>query len=190
VGGNESYSVTGTRDTTITKKNTDTYKDEHKLEASKKVEQIFHDEHVLRVTNKQTIDVTNDVQEHITGNYKLTTDTQFLVTQGGTTMKFEGNKVDMDIAAPLTITRGAGSIAIDGSGAITMESATGIVIKCGGSTVEITPSGVSIAGMTVLASAQTSELSLDPAMAKVSGTNVNVEATAIANVTGATIKLN
>lgn len=190
VGGNENYSVTGTRDTTITKKNTDTYKDEHKMEVTKKVEEIFHDEHVLKVTNKQTIDVTNDVVEHITGNYKLTTDTQFLLTQGGTTMKFEGDAVDMNIAAPLTITRGGGKVTIDQTGAITMESTVGIQLKSGGSTIEITPTGVSVSAMTVLATAQTSELSLDPAQAKLSGTNVNVAATAINNVTGATVKLN
>jgi type VI secretion system secreted protein VgrG len=190
VGGNETYKVTGTRDTEITKKNTDIYKDEHKMEVTGKVEEIFHNEHVLKVTDKQTITVTNDTEEHITGNYKLTTDTQYLLTQGGTTMKFEGDAVDMNIAAPLTITRGGGKLTIDQSGSITLESTMGIVLKCGGSTIEITPSGVSVSAMTVLASAQTSELSLDPAQAAIKGTNVNVTATAIAAVTGATVKLN
>jgi type VI secretion system secreted protein VgrG len=190
VGGNETYSVTGTRHTTITKKNTDTYKHEHKMEVTGKVEEIFHNEHKMEVTAKQTIDVTNDKIEHITQKYELTTDVKFLLKQGGTTMQFEGNKVDMNIAAPLTITRGAGSVTIDDSGAITLESASGIVFKCGGSAVEITPTGVSLSAMTILASAQTSELSLDPAMAKVSGVNVNVEATAMANVCGPMVKLN
>jgi hypothetical protein len=116
------------------------------MEVTKKVEEIFHDEHVLKVTKKQTIDVTNDVQEHITGNYKLTTDTQFLVTQGGTTMKFESNKVDMNIAAPLTITRGAGSIAIDAAGKITVSSTVGIMLQCGAVGLEIAPSGVTVIG--------------------------------------------
>ncbi|HEX6244818.1 MAG TPA: type VI secretion system tip protein TssI/VgrG [Polyangiales bacterium] len=190
VGGNETYSVTGTRSTTITKKNTDTYKDEHAMDVTGKVTETFHNEHTMDVTAKQTITLKNDKQEDITGAYNLTTNQKFLLTQGGTTMKFEGNAVDMDIKAPLTITRGAGTVTIDDSGSITLESSVGIVFKSGGSTVEITPTGVSLSGTSILATAETSSLSLDPAMAKVSGMNVNVEAQTLANVCGPTVKLN
>jgi type VI secretion system secreted protein VgrG len=154
VGGNETYGVTGTRDTTITKKNTDTYKDEHEMTVTKKVTEVFLDEHSLAVQKKQTIEVQNNKSEYVDQGYELTTKGKFLLTQGGapnagTTMKFEGDAVDMDIKGPLTITRGVAKISIDPAGNVAIESALSITLSSGTGSVTLGPEGATIKGMMV-----------------------------------------
>jgi len=145
VGGKESYNVTGTRDTEITKKNTDIYKDEHKMEVTKKVEEIFHDEHSWKI-KKQTIEIAEDKNEHMTGTFDLKTDTKYVLTQGSTTMTFEKDTVTINAAKEFKIIRGAGSVSIDPAGMVTIASDTGISLKCGALGLEVTPAGVTVVG--------------------------------------------
>ncbi len=146
VGGNESYKVTGTRDTEITKKNTDIYKDEHKMEVTKKVEEVFNNEHSLKVKDKQTITITNDKSEHVTGAFDLTTDKKYLLTQGTSTMTFEGNAVTVNAGKEIKILHGEGSITIDPMGAITISSPMKISLMCNGMGLEVSPAGVTVIG--------------------------------------------
>lgn len=139
VGGSESHTVAGTRDVTITKKNSDTYKAEHKME----------------VTGKQTIKVMNDKSEYVDLGYELSTKGKYLLTQGaepgsGTNMKLEGDAFDLEVVGPMTIKRGTSTITIDEAGIVTVDSAVNVVLKCGGNLVELSVSGVSVTGTTVL----------------------------------------
>lgn len=103
------------------------------------------------VQKKQTIKIQNDKSEYVDLGYELTTKDKFLLTQGpepnsGTTMKFEGTNVTLDVKGELTITRAPTTIRIDAAGNVAIEDAPSITMFGGGSSVTIGPEGVTVSG--------------------------------------------
>ena len=167
VGGNESISVTGTRTTTITKKDTVTVNDKHEMTVKDLVTETFNNGHTLTVNAaNQKIVVAQTKNEHISKNYELTTDIKYLLTQGGTTLTFEGGAVTLKAAA-----------------AVSVESPKEIKLTVGGSSITIAPDHVEIkaANVTVTGNVQTA-IAGGPATVTVHGAGVDV--------TGAIIKMN
>jgi type VI secretion system secreted protein VgrG len=191
VGGNETISVSGTRTTTVTKKDTVTLQDEHELTVTKKVKETFNAEHELSVVGPQKIKVDKDKTEHVVLAYELTTDKKFNLQQGGTKLTFEGNKVALDAASVITITRGPAKMSIDDGGKVVISTPTGIAFECGGNKISITPSGVEISAMNVQVKAAQSSVQVSPEGVHTNGSMVNVTATGICSIKGlGTLKLN
>ena len=184
VGADETITVNGTRTTHVVKKDTVNLDDEHEMTVKLKVTETFKDDHALAITGKQEIKIDKDKIEHVVQAYELTTDKKYNLTQGGTTMTFEGNAVTLDAAGPVTITRGPATVSIDAAGKISISTPVGISLECGPSSMTLSASGIELSAAKVAVTAATSALELSPASAKLSGTLTTVEATTICNVKG------
>ena len=187
VGGDESISVGGKRTTTVTKKNTVTVNDEHEFTAKLKVTETFKDDHSLTITGAQDIKIEKKKTEHVTQSYELTTDEKFNLTQGETTLTFEGNAVTLDAKGPVTVKRGPATVTIDDAGKVSISTSSGISFECGSSSIKIGPGGVEIIAAKVAIKADPSSLELSASAAKLSGPTTNVEATAVCGVKGGTM---
>ncbi len=62
------------------------------------------------VKANQTTDIGKDKTEHVKQTYDLTTDQQFKLTQGSTTLTFQSNQVALDAAGAITVTRGPAAL--------------------------------------------------------------------------------
>ncbi len=129
--------------------------------------------HACSVGGKQAIDtgsnrslnVGADAETVVSGNAELRTGGDRKVA-AGTNYMLEA-AVNADVVAGATVTvEGGTSVAVNGP-EVAIEGAGQVKITCGGSSVTVTPKGVDI-----------------------SGPMVNVSASAIANISGAMIKLN
>jgi type VI secretion system secreted protein VgrG len=184
VKASQSISVGATRTTTVAKKDTVVLQDEHEITVTKKVTQTYQDDQSLTLTGNQTLDIGKDKTEHVAQTYDLTTDTEFKLTQGGTTLTFQSNQVALDAASSITVTRGPAKLTIDDSGQVTLSTPTGITLQCGPNTITMSPSGIEIKGPQIALKADPSSLELGPASAHLSGVMTTVEATAICSVKG------
>ncbi len=184
VGANETVTVGGTRTTTVAKKDTVTLQDEHEITVTKKVTQTYQDDQQLQLTGNQAIEIGKDKEEHVAQTYTLRTDTKFQLKQGSTTLTFESNKVTLDAASEVTVTRGPATLSIDDSGQMTLSTPTGITLQCGPNAIALSPSGIQVSGLLVIVKADPSTLELGPASAKLSGVMTKVEATAVCSIQG------
>jgi type VI secretion system secreted protein VgrG len=184
VGADETVSVTANRTTTIGKKDVVTVKGEHEMTVSKKVTQTYLDDHAVKLTGNQTIEIGKNKTEHVTQTYGLTTDTKFELTQVSTTLTFQSNQVTLDAASVITVTRGPAKLTIDDSGQVTLTTPTGIKFECGPNTITMSPGGIEIKGPQITLKAEPSSLDLGPAGAKLAGATTTVEATTICSIKG------
>ncbi len=192
VGGDRSKTVKGAetntiekeRTTTVTKKVTDTFKDEYAVDVTLAVTETYQDKHNRYVTGDQTLECEANRIEHIAGNYELTTDLKFNLTQNGTSLTFEGDKVALDAAGAISVKRGPATVDIDDGGNVVIATPAGISFECGGSKIILSPSGVEIEAMQISLTAGPSSVALTPASAEMKSVNTTVEATAVCAVKG------
>ncbi|HMI86626.1 MAG TPA: type VI secretion system tip protein VgrG [Polyangiaceae bacterium] len=184
VGADETITVNGKRTTHVVKKDTVNLDDEHEMTVKLKVTETFKDDHKLTITGKQETKIDKDKTEHVVLAYELTTDKKFNLTQGATSLTFEGNAVTLDAAGPVTIKRGPATVSIDAAGKISISTPVGISLECGPSSMTLSPSGIELSAAKVAVSAAASSLELSPATAKLSSAVTTVEATTICNVKG------
>jgi len=184
VGSDETITVNGTRTTHVVKKDTVNLDDEHEMTVKLKVTETFQADHVLNITGKQEITIDKDKTEHVVLAYELTTDKKYNLTQGATSLTFEGNAVTLDAAGPVTIKRGPATVSIDAAGKISISTPVGISLECGPSSMTLSPSGIEMSAAKVAMTAGPSVIELSPASAKLSGAMTTVEATAVCNVKG------
>jgi type VI secretion system secreted protein VgrG len=92
-----------------------------------------------------------------------------------------GAAIDVSAATEIVLSVGAASITMKADGTIAID---GVKITIDGATVDLT--GKAKASMVVAAQSVT----LDPAIAEVAGTMVKSTASAVNEITGATVKLN
>ena len=185
VGADETNTINATRTTHVVKKDTVNLDDEHEMTVKLKVTETFQDDHQLSITGKQEIKIDKDKIEHVVQAYELTTDKKYNLTQGSTTLTFEGNAVTLDAAGPITVKRGPATVSIDAAGKISISTSVGISLECGPSSMSLTPSGIELSAPKVAVAAAASTLELSPATAKLSGAMTTVEATTICSVKGA-----
>ena len=172
--GNEVVAVTGEREETVTKK----------------VTQNLQAEHERNVKGPQHFSVEEDKVEHIKAAYELTTDKKFNLTQGATSLTFAENKVSLDAASAVNLVRGPAELTMDESGMVVINSPTGIALKCGTNTINLSPSGVEINGMKITCAAGPTSLELSAAGARLSGPVTYVEGTATCSVKGLMVSFN
>jgi len=123
----------------------------------------------VEVENNETRDIGNDQTETIKNNRTVTID------QGKDTLTLnQGNKTT-------TIKMGNLSVKCD-MGSITMEAMQSIKLKVGGSSIELTPAGITIKGIMISDEAT--------AMHKTKGPMVQVNGDAVVKITGAIVLIN
>jgi type VI secretion system secreted protein VgrG len=191
VGANRDISVGGDETTTINKiRRLHVVEDEfinidgnHTNTVCKDVVETF--------MQNQDIDITQDKTEHVKQVYTLTTDQKFSLNQSATNLTFEGTNVTLDAAGTVLVKRGPAELLMDGAGKIKLSTPASITLECGPSKIEMTPAGIKLTSVQVIAEGTPSKLELGPVAASLSGAMVKVEAQTICSVMGmATLKLN
>ncbi len=198
VGGNRTKTVKQDETVTIEKNRTETVKENETITiegertetVTKKQTITLEDEQEVTITGKDALTVNNDKADHVTGNYTVDADTQFKLTQGGTTMTLEGDHVQLDAAAFIKAVHGSGSVEIADDGSITLQSGATITLKVGGSEVVISQQGVEIKSVQVKVAGQTGELAVDATGGKLTGPMVTVEGQSMTEIKGAMVKIN
>ena len=99
-------------------------------------------------------------------------------------MTFKNTNVSMDAAGTITMIAGGATVTIAKSGAMTMDSPTGIKLECGASSLLVSPGGVTLASRAFTVAGTGSKLSMDEAAAILSGKVVTIEASGVASIKG------
>lgn len=163
---------------------TQTVANDRKITVSgKHTETITGDTSITVSSGAYSLDVASGTAKvHVAGavteNFDATQDTT--VAQK-ITIASTGAAIDVSAATEITLTVGAASISMKADGTIAID---GVKITIDGATVDLT--GQAKASMVVAAQSVT----LNPALAELAGTMVKSTASAINEITGATVKLN
>ena len=199
VGGNEKIDVTGTRTSTIIKKETQTFKAEREMTVTKtdtvtvtgKHTGTYHGAREETVEQGDTLTVMDsDKTTTVHGQYNVTADKQFQVTQGANTLLIK-NAVDVDSEGPITVHNPKCSVELK-DGKLTVTAADEVVLQCGSASISLKKDGtIEISGaQKVQATGGGSGVELAAAGATVSGTKATVTGTAMTEITGGIVKIN
>ncbi|HEY2901175.1 MAG TPA: type VI secretion system tip protein VgrG, partial [Polyangia bacterium] len=199
VGGNESISVTGTRSSTITKKEKQTFVAEREMNVGKTDTVTVTDKHTgtYHGGREQTVEKgdvltvqASDKTTTVHGQYNVTADAQFQVMQGPNKLLIK-DAVDVDSQGPITVHNPKCSVELK-DGKITVTAAEEMVLQCGSASISLKKDGtIEINGaQKVLATGGGSGVELVQAGATVSGTKTTMSGTALAEITGAIVKIN
>lgn len=191
VGGDkehgEEITIKGERKTTVTKKHTEIFEDEHEVTVTKAVKETYQDTHDRAVTGVQKLKVEADKLEHVVGRYELSTESAYVLNQGGTKLTFEGDSVALDAASNISVKQGGSSLDIDTGGNIALKSTGSITLEVGPNKLVISASGIELNGTQIALTAGPSELALTAASANLKSVNTAVEATAMCTIKGTTM---
>ncbi|HEX3698298.1 MAG TPA: type VI secretion system tip protein TssI/VgrG [Polyangia bacterium] len=199
VGGNESISVTGTRTSTITKKEKQTFVAEREMTVGKTDTVTVTDKHTgtYQGGREQTVEQgdvltvqASDKTTTVHGQYNVTADAQFQVVQGPNKLLIK-DAVDLDSQGPITVHNPKCSVELK-DGKITVTAAEEMVLQCGSASISLKKDGtIEINGaQKVHATGGGSGVELVQAGATVSGTKTTMSGTALAEITGAIVKIN
>ncbi len=219
VGGDQSLSVTGNRTKTVEKKETNTINAERhttvkpldELTVNGRRETVVNGTHThtvnagnggagdqtVTIGNNRTVDVgVNDTlgvggnkSDSIVGNYTINGGPKVQVNQGGTALTFEGGHVELAAASYVLLTHGSGAVKIEDSGKIAVGSGTEIELTCGGATIKVTTSSITLQASEVLLSAG-GAVKADASGVSITGTKVMSTAAAVNMIVGAMVKIN
>ncbi|MFO0609802.1 MAG: type VI secretion system tip protein TssI/VgrG [Polyangiales bacterium] len=219
VGGDQSLSVTGNRTKTVEKKETNTVNGERhttvkpldQLTVNGRRETVVNGTHThavqagnggsgdqtVSIGNNRAVDVgVNDTlgvggnkTDTVVGNYTVNGGPKVQVNQGGTALTFEGGHVELVAASYILLTHGSGAVKIEDSGKIAVGSGTEIELTCGGSTVKVTPSSITLQASEVLLSAG-GAVKVDGGGVAITGTKIMSTAGALNMIAGAMVKIN
>jgi type VI secretion system secreted protein VgrG len=190
VGHNEDNTVGNDRTLTVgsevgTNKDVVVINGAHIKLVNGEVSQLFANAYKREVAGQQEFAVDKNKDEHVTLGYKLTTDKKFQLNQGKTNMTFKNTNVTMNAAGTITMTAGGATVTLSKSGAMTLDSPTGINLVCGGSGVAITPAGIAFATPAMTAAAGGSaKVSMGSDSAVLSGKTVAFEAAGVCSIKG------
>ncbi len=126
----------------------------------------------------ETISQGNETLDIAQGNRTVT------LTQGNDALKLGSGNLSIALqGGSMSVDLKAGNLTQKcAAGAVTIEALQGITLKCGGSTIEVTPQGVTIKGPMVTVQAN--------AKAEVSGLMVDVKGSGITQINGGLVKIN
>lgn len=183
VSGNETLSVQGQRSLSIG--GTESYQVEGDRQRS--------------VKGKETVTLQADRETTVTGSDSLSVSQQRLVsadqkyqlTQGGTTLTFEGGRVELDAAGSIRLMHGSGEVEIESNGKVRVSSGTEIELACGGCLIRLQGSKLELSGLAEISLVGgSSSLKLDVAGVELSGPKVTSAAQTVNELIGTTVKLN
>jgi hypothetical protein len=134
--------------------------------------------------------VGSDKTTTVTGQYNVTADARFSVTQGGDLLDIQ-NGVLIHSAGPITVENNGCHVTMNG-GKVEVSGASGLLLKGGDDAwISLENGVVTIHGtQKVVASGASSALELAKPGAKVSGTKTTLAAKGVNEISGALIKIN
>ncbi len=191
VDGSRSVSVGGEQSTTVTKNETQTYKADRKMDVTGTDTNTITGAHSGKYLagRTQTISGQDDVlnvalnrKSTITGQYHVQADAEYKVTHKENVVSLKGAKAQ--------VTNGKCTLTLDG-GKIVMEAPEGITIKCGPSSITLSPTDLAVASVKVgVAGGTTSTLDLDATGAQLAGNKAVIEGKASAQMSAPVVKVN
>lgn len=149
VDKNEKITVQGGRSTSVAKNDSLSIDGSHDVNVTKDVSETFQAKHTRVVSGKQDLTVHQDKDEHITGVFKLTTDKEYQLTQGGTTLEFQEGKVVLKADGEIKIVHEGGVIEIAKNGSIKITSSQKVEIDGGGTKVTLKSGKAVVSSSTV-----------------------------------------
>jgi type VI secretion system secreted protein VgrG len=192
VGGSRSVSVGDTQSTTVAKKETQTYQDDREMTVAKANTETITLGHTGTYKQGRTLTVSGqddaltvsgaNKTTTVSGHYHVQADAEYKVTHKNDVLLLSGAKA--------SLTNGKCTLTLEG-GSITMEAPDGITIKCGSSSITLTPSDVSVSGVKVAVDGSgAGKLDLDATGAQMSGPKALVAGRAMAQVSAPIVKVN
>jgi type VI secretion system secreted protein VgrG len=202
VGGNQTIGVSGTRHVTITKKDTEEYKDAREttvtetdlLTVQKKATRNFNlgrETTTKGDVEKLTVDGQNMITIVKNAEYNISADTHLKIVQKDDHLLME-NKFDLYSKGSITLANDDCSVELK-DGKLTLSAASQITLACGGASITLKKDGTTeIVGSTKisLSGGGSSGLELAAAGATMSGPKVTVSGSAMTEISGAIVKIN
>jgi type VI secretion system secreted protein VgrG len=199
VGGNEIVRVSGTRSTTIAKKETETFEDARETKVAKTDTVTITDKHngTYQGGREQTVQKGDtltvqgsDKTTTVHGQYNVTADAQFQVMQGANKVVVKDG-VEVDSVAEIIVHNPQCSLDLK-DGVVTIRAANQITFECGAASISLKKDGtIEINGaQKVIANGGGAGLELTQPGATMSGTSATVSGATMTEITGAIVKIN
>jgi type VI secretion system secreted protein VgrG len=200
IGANETISVGGTRTTTVTKKETEIFKDAREMTVTLTEDITVNKKHTgtYHLGREVTVDGADDVltvkgvNKNVTvnGEYNITADTHLQITQKSDSLLMQ-DKFALTSAGPITLSNGDCEVRLE-SGKIGLTSSTEISFSCGQASITLKKDGtIIVAGATKIdLSGGQGSVELAAAGATMSGPKVSVSGSGSTEITGAIVKIN
>jgi type VI secretion system secreted protein VgrG len=200
IGANQTISVGGTRTTTVTKKETEDFKDARvmtvaqteDLTIQKKHTGTYHLGREVNVDGADDVHTVSGVNKKVTvhGEYDITADTHFHVTQKSDSLLMQ-NKFELKSAGAISLTNADCEVRLE-SGKISLTASKEIALTCGQASVTLKQDGTIVisGGTKIDLSGAQGSIELAAAGATISGPKVAISGSASTEITGAIVKIN
>ncbi|MBN1959983.1 MAG: type VI secretion system tip protein VgrG [Deltaproteobacteria bacterium] len=203
---NETNTVEGERTTTITKKETRTFKDDRETTVKGNDKLTIEKKSEVKVTDKltETFDggrgttikkgdtlTVNESNKTTTvhGEYNITADTQFKVTQGGDSLLIK-DSATLTSAGDIKLSNNGCSITAGNDGKLSITANSEVSITCGSASITLKSDGtIDITGQTVTTGSANNNIKFEPAGTTVSGVKITSAAVGIHEIQGALVKI-
>lgn len=183
VKGNETLSIHGQR-TTVVKG-----AESHEVEGTRS-RRVQGKETVVLEAGRETR-VTGQELLHASEERRVTAERRYQLTQGGTTLTFEGGQVELLAEGQVRVVHGSGEVRITQGGKVSLSSGTEIELNCGGCLVTLKEGQIELSapkGMRLVGGTGVAEL--NAAGAELSGPRVATTASAVNEVSGPQVNVN
>jgi type VI secretion system secreted protein VgrG len=185
VGNDEQNLVKASRALTVKANDSVVINGKHDKTITGRVLQVYGGNHSRKVDGDQDLVEEQNKTEHVKQAYTLTTDKKFQLVQDATSMTFRNKNVTLNSGGEIVVTAGGAVVSVDRTGVTTFDSPTGIKLVCGGSSLEITPAGITLGGAALTAAAGgASKLGLGADAVELKSRKVSITATGVCKVWG------
>ncbi|MFC1642402.1 type VI secretion system Vgr family protein [Myxococcota bacterium] len=198
VGANQSIAVEGTRSLTVTKADTESFKDTRETTVDKtdtltitgKHTGTYNGERHETVKTLDKNEVSGNKSTTVHGTYDITADTHWKVVQGANSLLIEKKMTGVS-EGPISFSNGPCELKLEG-GKIQLTASEEISLVCGGASITLTKTGaVEISGaQKVSLGSGPSAVAVEPSGANVSGPKVGAHAVGMHEISGALVKIN
>jgi type VI secretion system secreted protein VgrG len=188
----ESNTIKGERDTTVTKKNTETYQDEFEITVTKAVTETLNDTRTTTVKKDDYYCVSegNKTTEVTAGTYMALSKGMLSLWQNQKNgISFEGN-AHMQTEGAIEITNEKTGITGNTSGELVLVADSALRLSCGQAKLELKSDGtITLTGTKIVVGAPNNSITLEAAGVTTSGVKVSTTAIGIHEIQGAMIKV-
>ncbi|MFM2415389.1 MAG: hypothetical protein RL385_112 [Pseudomonadota bacterium] len=188
----ESNTIYGERDTTVSKKNTETYQDEFEVTVTKAVTETLNDTRTTTVKKDDYYCVSegNKTTEVTAGTYMALSKGMLSLWQDQKNgISFEGN-AHMQTEGAIEITNEKTGITGSTGGELVLVAESALRLSCGQSKLELKSDGtITLTGTKIVVGAPNNSITLEAAGVTTSGVKVSTTAIGIHEIQGAMIKV-
>jgi type VI secretion system secreted protein VgrG len=191
VAGPESIKVKGTRTTTVAKKNTEIYEDEHEQTVTAAVTITHNDTRTTTVKKDdvETISEGNKAISVVSGACEVRSAKALTLVQNGEHALQFDNNCHLQTSTDYTVTNGKTQVA-SGGGELQLTAESAIKLACGSAQIELKSDGsINITGTKISITAGNNSVVADSTGVSVSGVKISSTAVGIHEIQGAMIKI-